>query len=225
MDLGFYSYVGAAIAYGFFALLLLFGWRGSSLQGRWLTGTIILSAIWAGLAAKVAQNAIIYVEVYQTFEILRYVAWYAFLLNLFGPAAKQSFGYRRFLRWSLPLSTGFAFLLLVFDYIAPPDLLSLHIIGHVFLAIFGIAIIEQLFRNTSVRHLWTVRHLFIGVAGIFAFDFYAFSPFRHGPVAGARNYQSSRGALAGGLCRPKQGLVFEYFCFSRYCSQYHYHYR
>ncbi len=175
MDLGFYSYVGAAIAYGFFALLLLFGWRRSSLQGRLLTGTIILSAIWAGLAAKVAQNAVIYIEVYQIFEILRYVAWYVFLLNLLSPAAKQGFGYRRFLRWSLPLSTGFAFLLLVFDYIAPSDLFSLHIIGHVFLAIFGIAIIEQLFRNTSVRHLWTIRPLFVGVAGIFAFDFYLYA--------------------------------------------------
>jgi len=154
MDLGFYSYVGAAITYGFFALLLLFSWRGSSLQGRLLTGTIILSAIWAGLAAKVAQNAAIYIEVYQGFETLRYIAWYIFLLKLLSPAAEQNSGYRGFLLWALPLSTGFAFLLLFFDYLAASDLLSLHIIGHVFLAIFGIAIIEQLFRNTSVRHLW-----------------------------------------------------------------------
>ena len=174
MDLGFYSYFGATIAYGFFALLLLISWR-SSLQGRLLFGTIIISAIWAVLAAKVAQNAVIYIEAYQGFEILRYIAWYVFLLRLLGPAAEQNIGYRRFLRRALPLSVGFASLLLVFDYVAASDFLSLHIIGHVFLAVIGLAIIEQLFRNTSARHLSAVRHLFIGVAVIFAFDFYLYA--------------------------------------------------
>ena len=56
MNLGLYSYLGAAIAYGFFALLLLFSWR-CSLQGKLLTLTAVSSAVWAILAARIASNA------------------------------------------------------------------------------------------------------------------------------------------------------------------------
>jgi putative PEP-CTERM system histidine kinase len=47
--------------------------------------------------------------------------------------------------------------------------------GHIFLAIIGLAIIEQLFRNTSISHRWAIKYLFIGAGGIFAFDFYLYS--------------------------------------------------
>jgi putative PEP-CTERM system histidine kinase len=46
--------------------------------------------------------------------------------------------------------------------------------GHVFLAIIGLAISEQLYRNTAIRHRWSIKYLFIGVGGIFAYDFYIY---------------------------------------------------
>ncbi len=55
MNFGLYSYLGAAIAYGFFAVMLLFSWRGS-LQGKLLTAMVVISAIWAGLAARIATD-------------------------------------------------------------------------------------------------------------------------------------------------------------------------
>ena len=86
MSLGFYSYLGAAIAYGFFAILLLFSWRRSR-QGKLLTVTVVISAIWAGLATGVVEGGASQGGAYQAFEILRYVAWYVFLLMLFDSAA------------------------------------------------------------------------------------------------------------------------------------------
>ena len=184
MNLGLYSYLGATAAYGFFALLLLFSLR--SLQGRMLFGVVIASTVWAALAAMHATHdadggAVI--NAYQAFEALRYIAWYVFLLRLFDPAASQATAqaesFRRFVHLVLPVSVGFAALVLVNDVFdlpdAIPDLQIMGLIGHVFLALFGLAIIEQLLRNTSTRHLWAIKYLFIGAGGIFAFDFYLYA--------------------------------------------------
>lgn len=175
MNLGFYSYLSAAIAYALLAILLMFSWRGSQ-QGKLLTVTVIISAIWAGLAAGAVEGSAGKVVAYQAVEILRYIAWYIFLLMLFDPATTDNThkGYRKFLRWALPLSVGFASLLLVYLYFAGSSLSMLGFIGHVFLAIIGLSIIEQLYSNTSVRHRWTAKYLFISVVGIFAFDFFLY---------------------------------------------------
>ena len=178
MNVGYYSYLGAAAGFGFLSLLLLFSWRNSK-QAKLLTGVAVISAVWAGLAALVATGRTIS-GVYQIFEILRYVAWYAFLLTLLDSAARQSESYRRFMRWALPLSVGFGGLLLLFDlailwFLEPAEasrLAGFRMTGHLLLALVGLAIIEQLFRNTSVSHRWASKYLFIGAGGVFAYDFY-----------------------------------------------------
>ncbi|MFV1974078.1 MAG: XrtA/PEP-CTERM system histidine kinase PrsK, partial [Thiohalobacterales bacterium] len=182
MNLGLYSYLGAAIGFGFLAVLLLFSWR-SNVQGRLLTAVVGISAIWAGLAAGWAIDGLAWRWLYPAFEILRAIAWYVLLLKLLEPAAEHNPSYRRFLRWALPLSTGFAVLLLAGEWwsstLALPDPASqsttVLLTGHVLLAIIGLSIIEQLFRNTSARHLWSIKYLYIGAGGIFAYDLYLYA--------------------------------------------------
>lgn len=177
MNVGLYSYLAAAVAYGFFAILLVFSWR-SSLQGKLLFFAIAISAIWAGLAAKIAISNTELISYYQIFELLRYMVWYIFLLKLFENAAMQGVGsasYKKIIGWMLPMSVGFAGLLLLnygFSLSIQP---VLGIAGQVFLALIGLVIIEQLYRNTSTRHRWATKYLFLGVGGIFAFDFYFFA--------------------------------------------------
>ena len=120
---------------------------------------------------------------YLTFEVLRYVAWYLFLLKLFEPAAQQLAGFRFLRRWGLLLCTGFAALLLVSElgvmYLAAPEqlprLMPVRFIGHVLLAMTGLAMIEQLFRNIAPDYRRNLRYLFIGAGVIFAFDFYLYA--------------------------------------------------
>ncbi len=171
MNLGLYSYLGAVVAYGFFTVLLLFSWR-SSLQGKQLT---IVIATRAALAAEIATRGTEQVVAYQVFEVLRYMAWYVFLLKLFDMAVAQGSGYKKFVSWALPLSVGFSGLVVVSEVFVLTGLASLQIAGHVVMALIGLAIIEQLFRNTSVRHRWATKHLFIGTGAIFAFDFYLYA--------------------------------------------------
>lgn len=174
MNLGLYSYLGAAIAYGFFTVLMLFSWRGS-LQGKLLTIVIAVSAVWAAMAAKVTTQESNVVMTYQFFEVIRYMAWYVFLLKLFDAASNKGRGYSKFVRMAIPFSLGFAGLLLVGEVFVIPEVLSLGVTGHVLLALIGLAIIEQLLRNTSAQHRWAIKHLFIGAGIIFAFDFYLYA--------------------------------------------------
>lgn len=174
MNFALYSYVGAAIAYGFFAILLLFSWR-ASLQGKLLTSVISISAIWAVLAAAIASESVGRELLYQGFEVMRYLAWYVFLLKLFDTAIEQGSSYQKFLGWALPLSLAFAGLVFVADIFILPAISTVAVAGHVILALIGLAILEQLFRNTAAQYRWAMKYLFIGAGGIFAFDFYLYA--------------------------------------------------
>ncbi|NOZ37666.1 MAG: PEP-CTERM system histidine kinase PrsK [Gammaproteobacteria bacterium] len=185
MNLGLYGYLSAALAYGFFAVLLLFSWR-ESLQGKLIFIAMVVSAGWAILATQIALHDEVYLLWYQIFEILRYIAWYVFLFKLFDVATsgdashpRQKQSYRKFVRWALPLSVGFAVLLLLNEVLvavfALPGQFVFGIVGNVILALTGLAIIEQLFRNTSPRYRWATKYLFFGAGGVFVFDFYLYA--------------------------------------------------
>ncbi|MFV2004594.1 MAG: XrtA/PEP-CTERM system histidine kinase PrsK [Gammaproteobacteria bacterium] len=182
MNVGFYSYLGATIAYGFFSLLLYFSWR-ESLQGKLLFVTMLISTGWALISVKISLHQESYLLAYQSFEIIRYIAWYVFLLKLFEVASsgeeQQSNSYQKFIRRTLPQCLGFAVLLLLNEvlafYYSYSGQYITGIVGKVALSLIGLAIVEQLLRNTSARHRWATKYLFLGVGGIFAYDFYLYA--------------------------------------------------
>ncbi|MDH5469774.1 MAG: PEP-CTERM system histidine kinase PrsK, partial [Gammaproteobacteria bacterium] len=182
MNLGQYSYLSAALGFGFLAMLLLVN-RRSNIQGHLLTLVVIVSVAWAALAVVIAGDTEDTAGFYLSLEILRYVAWFIFLLKLFEPAARQLTGYRILRRWGLLLSTGLATLLLLVElltlHLAPVEfetrMMPVRFAGHVFLALAGLAIIEQLFRNITQDYRRNLMYLFIGAGGIFAFDFYMYA--------------------------------------------------
>lgn len=190
MNLGFYSYLGATIAYAFFAILLLFSWR-ESLQGKLLFISVVVSACWSLMAVRISLHHESSLLLYQALEIIRYIAWYVFLFKLFdvslpdgGKGDSKESGqinnsYRRFVHKGLPITVGLAVLVLINELLAQtlslPGQFVLGITGNVLLALAGMALIEQLYRNTSVRFRWATKYLFLGVGGIFAYDFYLYS--------------------------------------------------
>lgn len=190
MNVGFYSYLGATIAYAFFAVLLLFSWR-ESLQGKLLFICVAVSACWSLFAAKVALHHESSLLLYQALEIIRYITWYVFLFKLFDVSlpgkdrdeskisGQLDNSYRRFVRKAQPLTVGLALLFLVNELLAQvfslPGQFVLGITGNVLLALAGLALIEQLYRNTSARYVWATKYLFLSAGGIFAYDFYLYS--------------------------------------------------
>ncbi|VAW53736.1 Two-component system sensor histidine kinase [hydrothermal vent metagenome] len=187
MNLGLYSYLAAGFAYSFFAVLLLFSWR-ESLQGKLLFFCVFASACWGFTAAQIALHDESYLVLYQSLEVLRYIVWYMFLFKLFDAAISggnasesghQKKSYQNFIRWAKPLSIGFATVLLLSEIFV--DVLSVSgqfvfgIAGNVVLSLIGLTLLEQLFRNTSARHRWATKYLFLGAGGIFVFDFYLYT--------------------------------------------------
>ena len=175
MNTGLYAYLGAAIAYGSFAIMLRFSWR-ASVQGKLLTVVMFISAIWALVAAAMAlESGVAQVETYKILEILRYIAWFIFLLKLFDAAMPVREGYRKFVRWVLPFSVGFACLILLDELSGVSGQPVLALIGHILLALIGLAIIEQLYRNISERHRWAIKYLILATGALFAVDFALYS--------------------------------------------------
>lgn len=181
MNVGFYGYLAAAIAYGFFAILLLFSWR-ESLQGKLLFIAVLIGAIWASIAVKISLHQEWYLFLYQIFEIVRNIAWYVFLLKLFDFApsdVRNSRSFQKFSRKAWFFSVGLASIFLLNELLAKafslPGQFVFGITGNVLLALVGLALIEQLYRNSSARARWATKYLYLGVGGIFAFDFYLYS--------------------------------------------------
>lgn len=179
MNPGFYGYTSAALGFAFLAILMLFSWRGS-LQGRLLTIAVIASVVWAVAAAVFSVNAGDIAAIgYVTAEDLRYLAWFVFLFSLFRQLAGRSLPGRA----GLPLCVVLALLTLLAEVVAmtvatpamAQTLMTLQLAGHVVLAMAGLAIIEQLFRNIADGFRSSMRYLFIGAGVIFAYDFYLYA--------------------------------------------------
>ncbi|VAX12667.1 Two-component system sensor histidine kinase [hydrothermal vent metagenome] len=182
MNLGLFSYLSASLAFVLFTVLLLTSWRGGG-RGVLLAGVSLINAVWAALASQVAIGAVEQASAYQALEVVRYLAWYVFLIKLLDSAASKNPAYLKFQRRALSFSVGFGCFLLLLVFVSPyldrwhfhRDLMTFQLVGHLILSIIGLTIIEQLFRNIAVRHRWSVKYLFIGVGGIFAYDFYFYA--------------------------------------------------
>ncbi len=170
VNAGIYSYYAAALAYGVFTLLLLFSWR-SGVSARLLIVASGVSTGWAVSAASVAEGTTLVLP-YVTFEAIRYLVWFLFFYKLYQRSIE---GGASPARWFLPGSTAFIVVIIIND--------TFHILGgaaiglttHLLLALLGLAVVEQMYRNTAMRYSWAVRYMFIGVGGIFAFDFYMYA--------------------------------------------------
>lgn len=179
-ELGVFSYGTATVCWLALFLLLLASWRGR-LRGELLVVAVLISLIWALRAAYSADNGTADSDWwYQVLEVARNVAWLVFLANLLEPLTKEmsSSRWRDNWYWAIPIGSGIALLLIKFSTSLglstplPPDIAML---GHVGLAIAGLALIEHLFRNTHSQQRWATKFLYLGLGLMFAYDFFLYS--------------------------------------------------
>lgn len=177
------SYAMAGMAHLVLAALLLTSWRGR-LHGMMLLVACLLSVLWATFFAYQAnQNAPLSLSS-DVLEILRNAGWTGFLIVLLGlhQQEKNSSGAR-----TSPALTAIALLytgcLFVTAYSHGKDDHAFHatadftsnIVGSLAMAILGMILVEQVYRNTPLRQRWGIKFACLGIGGIFAYDFYLYS--------------------------------------------------
>jgi len=112
-------------------------------------------------------------------EVARSVAWLIFLADLLEPLTKETQSDCRW-NWRWIALLGFGMALLVIKFSASLGLstelpLDVAILGHVGLAIAGLALIEHLLRNTHPQRRWATKFLYLGLGSMFAYDFFLYS--------------------------------------------------
>jgi len=178
--LGALSHAFGAGAFLILGLLLLTAWRGR-IEGGLLLAAIGISALWMAVVVVYLRVGSPPFSALELLEILRDAAWFTFLLKLLGYArAERSRTVRIYAVVSLGLCAVVAAVVILNRYTT--ELLvdqgatrGLIIFGHLLLAIFGLALVEQLYRNTRPERRWEVKFLCFGVGGLFAYDLYLYS--------------------------------------------------
>ncbi|MCB1800885.1 MAG: PEP-CTERM system histidine kinase PrsK [Gammaproteobacteria bacterium] len=180
----------AALGYGVAAagfialfLLLLTSWRGR-FQGSQLMLAVGGSAVWAAASAGHAAYSRPGLELVFAAEVVRNILWIFFFLHLLKPLASGNLLYARLLSY-VRLGCLILGLLMLVMLVDMPDLLArmrtpqvqleFSLVGQLLYAVLGMALVEQLFRNTPVEQRWGIKYLCFGLGALFVFDFYMYA--------------------------------------------------
>jgi putative PEP-CTERM system histidine kinase len=178
---GLVSQGAGALLFLVLTALLAVGWRGR-LEGGLLLAASGLTTAWLALLAVEAGLGMAAGAPALALESLRTGAWVAFLLAVLGHRGVGSLA-RGLPRLALGLY-ALALGLLAAALLSPllpalsgvaPAVEKAALAGRVLLAVGGLALVEQIFRNTPVDRRWAVKFLCFALGGIFAYDFYLYA--------------------------------------------------
>ncbi|MDE2229139.1 MAG: PEP-CTERM system histidine kinase PrsK [Alphaproteobacteria bacterium] len=162
----------AICALGFAALFLFTLARGKpSREGRFVLAASAATASWAALTALGAAPGVA-----QPLETIQSLIWLALLERLLRPQAET--GWSRSAR-SLAVVTGAlaGIVALANDlmHVGGETLVWSQIVARAGMAIAGLLLVENLYRNIEPKRLWNVVPLCIGIGGFFAYGLFLYS--------------------------------------------------
>jgi putative PEP-CTERM system histidine kinase len=176
-----FSYAIAALAFLLLSALLSTTWRGRA-HGRALTLASAFTAVSNALLAWQALEPTPWSVITESVEILRNGGWSAFLIILIGHFQDKDSRLPLRLRPSLILIV--LFYLLFFGATAA-GVLKLELLtdaglmpsaaGRMAVAVLGMLLVEQLYRNKPEQERWAIKFACLGIGGMFAYDFYLYS--------------------------------------------------
>ena len=174
------SFIGA-IAFAFLCTLL-FGGQRDSLIGRLLLLAGVMSTVWLlSIAAYYQDDIGLDLKLVFSLEIFRHVGWFTLFAAIL--LAMDSAPLRRpiFRLTALAYIVAAAALIVVHTQtISSPDgdaisLAKLVYVLFLVMPILGLLFVEQLYRNTHPDSRWGIKHLCVGLLGLYAYDIYLFA--------------------------------------------------
>lgn len=172
--LGIAGYGVAGLGFFFLTALLVISWRGRRV-GRRLIAAGAITTIWAFiLAAEIWQGAMPLLGVYVA-EIARDAAWLLVLTELAGAAASRVLIVGTHVLWLGLLVIGIAAPVLpqLGVQIDTPSLLLSR--AGLALALVGLVLLEQIYRNSGQAGRTALRYFVLGVGGMLAYDLFLYS--------------------------------------------------
>ena len=174
--IGAFGYAAVGTSYALLTVLLLTTWRGHRI-GVYLILASIASAIWGFSLAAQMYSGSTYPSLVALVEVSRATAWILFLVRLVS-----HIGVSRWLRLlsvliCLIVAGGLIYQVVVgaTDSLQFRNLGATIIRGGLAIALVGLVLIEQLYRNASSETRWLLKPLVLGVGGMFAFDLFLYS--------------------------------------------------
>jgi len=182
MAIGFYSYLIGAVAFLFFSLLLATSWR-KRVGGRLLLFACLVTAIWAAILALQAWFNTLPSRLIWSIEIIHTTVWLIFFRQLLHSSVKITPDQTSpFKNYQYYITISAAYLMssvwlepLVQPYFADFFAPRFQLVGHIVMALIGMVLIEQLYRNTRADQRWNIKFVCLAVGGMFVYDFYLYS--------------------------------------------------
>jgi len=169
----------AAAGYLALSLVLIASWKPDR-RGTLLIVASAASFLWAVLGVYDAATDGRYEALAAAGETVRTGAWLAFLLSVVPGLSgdrRHLFGlYPVLVLGMMVLATLGAHLYVFFGGDAlGATALDAVLLSHLLFAIAGLALVENLYRNTPPLHRWGIKFLSFSIAGIMAYDFFLYS--------------------------------------------------
>lgn len=174
----FYSYFSATLAYSILLLLALFRRKRHS---PFITAAFF-SLLWSGSIVYATQNNHLFFADTLIFETLRNASWFI-QIGVLLSYRRYGNTYRLFSR-SLTCVAATVFTLIVLSIEVFPSFLDLirqafdtdpRFAAHLIFAVFGLILVEQLYRNTPLKQRWNLKFLCVSLAALFAVDLIVYS--------------------------------------------------
>jgi len=183
------SYAIDAVAFLVLFLLFLTRWQGRT-HGTVLTISSLLTALWAAMVAFQVASDTPFFLLSEILEVLKNVSWSIFLILLVGYYPLQdSYSSTRLKPYAIAILATYLLHLIwtvnlfgIQRIVSESTAFDIAVAGRIALAVIGMLLVEQLYRNTPVKSRWGIKFACLGIGGLFAYDFYLYSDamlFRH----------------------------------------------
>ena len=153
--------------------------RTRSSAGLALLAAVISTSLWGWFTvADVAADTAPFLLLATLADVTRYGFWFAFLLLLMRPpqAAGRRFGATlAAVGVALVAAAVFAQAVMALDSGLFEAQARVAALSSMALAVFGLILVEQVFRNVAQDSRWNAKPICIALAGSFAFDLYVYS--------------------------------------------------
>ncbi|NOX09297.1 MAG: PEP-CTERM system histidine kinase PrsK [Gammaproteobacteria bacterium] len=182
-NIGFYGYAIGSLLFLILSILLFSGRKDRYRNKLFLLATIV-SSLWMAVVAYYyygGYEQLLFIP--YILELLRDFTWIVFLAHLLITAySKEDQLYYRF-RSMVFLTAAFVLLLIAlisYRMIVNQKVLVIYgvdfiLAGNLLFAVFGLVLVEQLFRNVHPQLRRLVKFICIGAGGLFAYDFYLYA--------------------------------------------------